>query len=211
MDAKQIAKGIVDGLSSVPGGMYYGFFRTWEGSGLAGSQLRERNQRETERFIRLIRSVASKEDPVRRLITLIMTDFYKKLDDKGKTAINNKIAYGLSRLGSKTGAQFALAYTAGSLILRKASSAVMYREFMRFSISVPLNVLMFQGLLEEAAQASRRMQFKYPQTYFRVSKENLDMVYFLVERQLEPYLNYINSPRMICKGIENELYKIISG
>ena len=197
MDAKQIAKGIVDGLSSVPGGMYYGFVRTLEGSRLAGSQLRERNQRETERFIRLIRSVVSKEEPVRRLITLIMTDFYKKLDDKGEAAINNKISYGLSRLGGKTGAQFALAYTAGSLMLRKASSAVMYREFMRFSISAPLNVLMFQGLIEEAAQASRRMQFKYPQTYFRVSKENLDMVYFLVERQLEPYLNYINSPRMI--------------
>ncbi|MDU5782000.1 MAG: hypothetical protein E6Z83_14515 [Pantoea sp.] len=91
-----------------------------------------------------------------------------------------------------------------------AVSAVVYREFVRFSVSVPLNVLMWQGLVEEAALASRRMQRNYPQTYFRVSPQNLNMVYFLVENQLEPYIRYINSNPVICKGIGNELCKILS-
>ncbi len=180
------------------------------GSGLTGGAIRDRNQRETERFIRLIRAVGSKEEPIRRLITLVMTDFYKKLNDAGKEAINNQLAYGAGHLGGKTGAQFGIAYTAGSLMIRKATSAVVYREFVRFSVSVPLNVLMWQGLIEEAALASRRMQRNYPQTYFRVSPQNLDMVYFLVENQLEPYIRYINSNPVICKGIENELCKILS-
>ncbi|KAB8313232.1 hypothetical protein EH228_03570 [Erwinia endophytica] len=68
---------------------------------------------------------------------------------------------------------------------------------------------MTQGLIEEAAEASRQMQRNYPQTYYKVSRENLDMVYFLVEPQLEPYLKYINSHPMICKGIQNELCKIL--
>jgi len=80
-----------------------------------------------------------------------MTDFYKKLNDAGKEAINNQLAYGAGHLGGKTGAQFGIAYTAGSLMIRKATSAVVYREFVRFSVSVPLNVLMWQGLIEEAA------------------------------------------------------------
>lgn len=87
---------------------------------------------------------------------------------------------------------------------------MIYREFVRFSVSVPLNLLMWQGLIEEAALASRRMQRNYPQTYFRVSPQNLDMVFFLVENQLEPYIRYINSNPMICRGIENELCKILS-
>lgn len=36
------------------------------------------------------------------------------------------------------------------------------------------------------------------------------MVYFLVENQLEPYIRYINSNPVICKGIGNELCKILS-
>lgn len=133
MDTKQIARGIVDGISSVPGLMHHGMIRTWQGSGLAGGDIRGRNQRETERFLRLIRAAGSKEQPIRRLITLVMTDFYQKLNDAGKEAINNQLAYGAGHLTGKTGTQFGLAYIVGSLMIRKAASAVVYREFVRFS------------------------------------------------------------------------------
>lgn len=39
---------------------------------------------------------------------------------------------------------------------------------------------------------------------------NLDMVYFLAEREQEPYLMYINSHPIQCKGIENEICKILA-
>lgn len=32
---------------------------------------------------------------------------------------------------------------------------------------------------------------------------NLDMVYFLFEKPPEPYLMYINSHTLMCKGIQN--------
>ncbi|GME35705.1 hypothetical protein ACJ2_33900 [Pantoea sp. QMID2] len=54
------------------------------------------------------------------------------------------------------------------------------------------------------------MKSKYPATYARVSKENLDMVYFLVERQLEPYLVFIEGHPISCKGIQNEICKIVN-
>lgn len=38
---------------------------------------------------------------------------------------------------------------------------------------------------------------------------NLDMVYFLVERPLEPYLMFIHSHPIQCKGIENEICKLL--
>ena len=85
-----------------------------------------------------------------------------------------------------------------------------YKHFIRLSASVALNVVMFQGIIEESARASRRMKAKYPSTYARVSKESLDMVYFLVEQQLEPYLVFIEGHPIDCKGIQNEICKIVN-
>ncbi|HHK8232438.1 TPA: hypothetical protein ACQVHP_004162 [Serratia marcescens] len=210
MDAKQIAHGILDGISTIPSGMYHGVVRTWQGAGLAGSSLKTRNQEETERFARMVKSMGNSEEPLRRLITIVITDFYQKLDASGKESINNKLAYGAGRLGGRTGGQFALAQFAAHMMLRKATSALAYKQFVRFGASFTLNLVMLQGLIEEAAQASRRMQVKFPQTYQKVSALNLDMAYFLVEAQLEPYLQFINSHPMLCKGIQNELCKILS-
>lgn len=99
MDAKQIAYGIVEGMSSIPSGMYQGVVRTWEGSGLAGSDLKNRNQRETERFMRLIKATADRHEPIRLLITIVINDFYAKLDNESKQAIDSKLGYGAGRMG----------------------------------------------------------------------------------------------------------------
>ena len=47
MDAKQVALGILDGISSIPNTAYMGVVRSWEGSGLAGESAKQRNQVET--------------------------------------------------------------------------------------------------------------------------------------------------------------------
>ena len=64
---------------------------------------------------------------------------------------------------------------------------------------------MFEGLLEEAALASRRMQNHYSQIYYQVHPLGLDMIYFLVEDQLKPYLEYLKGQPNFCKRVDNEL------
>ncbi|MBN1089892.1 MULTISPECIES: hypothetical protein [Pantoea] len=210
MDAKQIAYGIVEGMSSIPSGMYQGVVRTWEGSGLAGSDLKNRNQRETERFMRLIKATADRHEPIRQLITIVINDFYAKLDNESKQAIDSKLGYGAGRMGGRIGSQFFLAQFIAKRILTRILTVEAFKRFVRVGSSLSLNILMVQGLIEEASVASRRMQNRFPMTYSKVSRMNLDMVYFLVERPLEPYLIYINSHRLICERIQNELCKIIS-
>ena len=56
---------------------------------MAGSNLKTRNQEETERFARMVKSMGNSEEPLRRLITIVITDFYQKLDASGKESINN--------------------------------------------------------------------------------------------------------------------------
>ncbi|MEH0887891.1 hypothetical protein [Enterobacter sp. UNJFSC 003] len=210
MDAKQVALGILDGISSIPNTAYMGVVRSWEGSGLAGDSAKQRNQAETERFFYMLKSLGNAESPLRRLITIVFTSFYQKLNDEGKEAVNNKLGYGAGSIGGRTAGQIALAQTAASLMLNRLAIDQAYKHFIRFSASAALNVVMFQGIIEESARASRRMKATYPSTYARVSKENLDMVYFLVEQQLEPYLVFIEGHPIDCKGIQNEICKIVN-
>lgn len=210
MNAKQIAKGIYDGIASVPGGVYYSVVRTVEGSGLAGSDLKARNEYETERFMRLVKSAISREEPIRKLITIVITDFYSKLDESGKQAVNDKIGYGAGRFGGRAGAQFIVAQYIAKRILAGITTAEAFKRFVRVGSSFSLNILLIQGLIEESARASRRMRVNYPQTYIKVSPMNLDMVYFLVEKLLEPYLKFINSHPVTCKEIQHDLCKILS-
>jgi len=210
MDAKLVAKGIIDGLASIPEGLYLSAVRTAEGTGFINRQDKARNENENERFFRVLKSLASNEEPIRKLVTIVISDFYTKLDDSGKRAINDKLGYADGKLGSRVGAQaFITQYIATRIITRLRMSKLMARV-TRVASAFTFNILMIQGLIEEAARASRRMKVKYPATYFKVSPMNLDMVYFLVEGELEPFLMYINSHPIQCKGIENEICKILA-
>ncbi|MGP3592778.1 hypothetical protein [Vagococcus sp. WN89Y] len=210
MDAKLIALGIVDGLASIPEGLYLSAVRTYESTGLIDRQLKARNELENERFFRVLKSLATNEGPIRRLVTTVITDFYNKLDDKGKSAINSKLNYSDAKLGSRVGVQAAITKVIADRIISRVKMSKVMSRVTRVASAVTFNIVMIQGMIEEAARASRRMKVKYPQTYFKVSPMNLDMVYFLAERELEPYLMYINSHPIQCKGIENEICKILA-
>lgn len=199
MDIKQAALGIIDGISSIPNSAYMGMVRSWEGSGLAGQNTKQRNQVETERFFYMLKSLGNAESPLRRLVTLVFTSFYQKLNDEGKEAVNNKLGYGAGGVAGRTAGQITLAQTTAGMMLRRLAIDETYRHFIRFSASASLNLVMLQGIIEESARALRRMKTRYPFTYDRVSKDNLDMVYFLAERQLEPYLVFIEGHPMNCK------------
>lgn len=207
MDAKLIAKGIVDGLASIPEGFYLSAVRTAEGSGLIDRQYKARNENENERFFRVLKSLVSNEEPIRKLVTIVI---YMKLDDDGKTAINDRLGYADAKLGSRVGAQaFITQFLATNIITRLRAGKLMSRV-TRVASAVTFNIIMVQGLIEEAASASRRLQAQYSATYYKVSPMNLDMVYFLVESELKPYLMFINSHPVQYKGIENEICKILA-
>jgi hypothetical protein len=211
MDAKQIAKGIAEGVGSLPTSLGYSIRRTWEGSGVVGSSLKERNFRETERFVSLIRSAVDKQEPIRKLVMIVINDFYAKLDAGSKSAVASEINRAEGFIAGRSVTQFFIANKIASNIIRKASYGLIYKRFIKYSTTVTLNVVMFQGMIEEAALASRRMQAKYPKTFYKVRGMNLDMAYFLVEGFLEPYLIYINSSsNQFCAGVNHELAKIFS-
>lgn len=210
MDAKLVAKGIVDGLASIPESVYLATVRTVEGSGVLGRELKARNEYETERFIRVFKGLVSNEEPIRQLIIIVITAFYSKLDENAKKAVNNKMGYSDSKLGSRTGGQFYLTRALADKIIARIQTSRLGSYLLRGTATLTFNAIMIQGIIEEAARASRRMKENYLEMYMKVSPVNLDMVYFLVEKPLEPYLIYIHSRSMQCQRIEDEICKILN-
>ena len=101
MDASNIAKGIWDSIKDLPQSAYYGVKRTYISTGAVGYNRKLRNDRENERFYQMVKSLVSNEEPLRRLVTTVITEFYRKLDAQGKDAIHNQLAYGAGRIGGE--------------------------------------------------------------------------------------------------------------
>lgn len=167
MGAKLIAQGIVDGLASIPESVYLSEVRTWESLGLIDCQTRSRNEYDTEKFFRAFKALASSEAPIRQLITVIITDFYSKLDEDGKKAINDKIDYSNVKMRSRTGAQFYLTKIIADKIIAQVITTKLGGYLLRGFSDLAFNTIMIQGIIEEAARASRRLGAKYPSTYMK--------------------------------------------
>ncbi len=142
---------------------------------------------------------------------IVINDFYAKLDAGSKSAVAGEINRAEGFIAGRSVTQFFIANKIASNIIRKTSYGLVYKRFIKYSTTAILNVVMFQGMIEEAALASRRMQVKFPKTFYKIRGMNLDMAYFLVEGFLEPYLIYINSSsNQFCAGVNHELAKIFS-
>lgn len=208
MDASNIAQGIWDSITGLPQSLYYGAKRTYISTGAVGYDRKLRNDRENERFYQVVKLLISNEEPLRRLVTVVITKFYRKLDAQGKEAIHNQLAYGAGRIGGRLGGQVFVSQTIAMAIIKNSRSRYAYKTLYRFGASFTISTALWQGLIEEAALGSRRLENHYNVIYWKVQPQGLDMIYFVVEEQLKPYLDYISSHSQTCRRINNEICKM---
>ncbi len=208
MEASKIAQGIWDSIKGLPQSVYYGAKRTYISTGALGYDRKNRNEKETERFFQVIKGLISNEEPLRRLVTTVITEFYSKLDEQGKQAVNNQLAYGAGRVGGRVGAQVFVSQAITSAIVKNVLTGYAWKSLYRAGLSFTIGTVLWQGLIEEAALASRRMQTHYSKIYWQVKPQGLDMIYFVVESQLKPYLDFISSHPQTCQRINNEICKL---
>lgn len=208
MDVSKIAEGIWNSIKGLPNSFYYGVRRTYISMGSLGYDRKLRNEKENERFYKVIRSLAKNEEPIRRLIIIVITEFYNKLNAQGKEVVLNQIGYDAGRLAGRVGGQILAYQIISATIIKYARGSYAWKTLYGLGASFTFSAGMWQGLIEEAALASRRMRSHYPYIYWKVQREGLDMVYFVVEDQLKPYLEFITNHPEVCKRINNEICKL---
>ncbi|CAI0888819.1 hypothetical protein [Serratia proteamaculans] len=209
MDAKAVARGILEGIESLPKGIGYSVRRTWQGAGLGGGQFKRRNELETERFIKVIRAGYGIEAPLRELITVIIRDCYHRMDAETQTALGRKLNLAEGYVAGRMGTQFILVQQITHHILKKAIGSTLFKWVFKGITVAGLNIILLQGIIEQAAVSSRRLREKYPSTYHKLTPRNLDMIYFLAEEYLEPFVAYSSKSKMFCEGVNNELSKVL--
>ncbi|WP_323097987.1 hypothetical protein, partial [Serratia marcescens] len=187
----------------------YSARRTWQGAGLGGRELKRRNEIETERFIKVVRAGYGIEAPLRELIAVIIRDCYQRMDLQTQTVLSQKLNHVEGYLTGRMGTQFILVQQITHHILKKVIGSTLFKWVFKGVTIAGLNIILLQGIIEQAAVSSRRLREQYPSTYHKLTPRNLDMIYFLAEEYLEPFVAYTSKSKMFCEGVNHELSKVL--
>lgn len=192
------AIGFTHGILSVPtdiGYLAYGYMHT-DG----------RYYRETEkiRMLTAIRHGILENHHFASTIETVLTLFNKNISEKKQDAIYAKT------VASITGRVVTNAVVAGKLassIAQRSSLLVKLRG------GIVGNTLLIGGMMERCIYTSERLQRNNPEVYNALKPRNYDLLYFLVEPALHPFIEALNIKRLhglsafekILDKIENEI------
>ncbi|MFI3309860.1 hypothetical protein [Ewingella allii] len=187
--AKRIAKiiispetaiGFVHGIMSVPtdiGYLAYGFINT-----------NSRYQRETERIrmVGAIRHGILENHNFMRTIETVLNIFNKSVPESKQNTIY-----------SKTMASVAGRTLTNSLIAGKIATTIAQRSSVLITIRGGLigNTLLVGGMIERCLYTSDRLLKNNPEVYNALRHRNYDLLYFLVEPALNPFVEALNVRR----------------
>ena len=107
------------------------------------------------------------------------------------------------------GTQFILVQQITHHIFEKVIGSTLFKWVFKGVTIAGLNIILLQGIIEQAAVSSRRLREQYPSTYHKLTPRNLDMIYFLAEEYLEPFVAYTSKSKMFCEGVNHELSKVL--
>ncbi|WP_380180463.1 hypothetical protein [Kalamiella sp. sgz302252] len=188
--AKRIAKiilspesaiGFVHGVLSVPtdiGYLAYGFIDT-----------DSRYQRETERIrmMTAIRHGILENHNFVKTVEIVLSRFNEAVPEHKQNAIYGKV---IASLAGRT--------ITNSLLAGKLASVIAGRSSFLITLRGGLigNTLLIGGMVERCIYTSERLQQHSPDLYFSLRSKDLDLLYFLVEPALNPFVEALKVKRI---------------
>ena len=195
MNFLAIAEGIVSGVISIPVDLFYGVRRTAEDVGLMGRDVRLENQAERERLVNLIGEVFRNRNILIRPVEIILDHFFDVLPDdalqrlvSAAPGIASAVAPTVARSVARSQAKKQLSKLIATKIVERAITRAVAQRVAKFGVGLVVSGVLLQGTLERASNASQRLRQDHPVIYRQIRSENLDMIYFLVEDFMTPYL-----------------------
>ena len=71
----------------------------------------------------------------------------------------------------------------------RITARVIAQRLTKFGVGFAISAVLIQGLIERASNASRRLEVANPALYRKLKQENLDMIYFIAEEELAPFVS----------------------
>lgn len=217
-----ISKAIVEGIVSIPKDLVDGVERTAEDIGLFGKEVQQENALERERLWSLIENVFKSSAPLVTLVEIILTDFFDKVPDEVLEKMINKAlpyinqmvigdddqAEAAVRRKARREMKKALINLVNRKVVEKAIQRAIAKRIAKIGVGLAVSALLFQGLIEQASDASKRLQMSHPRLHQELKNRDLDMIFFLVEDYLQPFLDAIRLQRNFPSQFDEILERI---
>lgn len=190
MDAKMTVQAIASGLISIPEDIYLGVERTLQDFGLSDGRsfTQRRNMDDDLRVMRALRNLIRDRNTIRKVAELIVNDVLDRLPQPTLQKIHDKLVGGGITFASRAALQIAISTYLGTKVLGGMLLPVMTKLAVRGTTGAMLGGIVTQGLISRACSTSRRLQHENPGLWRRLSVHDYDMLYFLFEEPLKPYI-----------------------
>lgn len=202
----EIGGAILEGIVMIPVDTYYGVRRTAEDFGASGADVRRKNAEERDRVATMIADAVRNRRLIARTVEIAVSDFLDKLPEATQDQIRQSAQNSGVKFGSNKAAQITLSTYLGRKLTERIMAGVVAKRLAKFGVGALLSVVLLQGMMERASNASERLRMANPGLYRRLKQENLDMVYFLTEEELAPFVSTdvarLRSPRALEAFIE---------
>lgn len=181
---------IFEGVISIPVDLYYGGRRTLEDIGVFGEEVAAENARERERVFKLVQSALRDPKVLERVVRVIVEDFVSRLPDSTIDKINEKLKLRGIEFLSRQGTKFVLSGYLALQITQRIITKQVAKRAAKLGVGLAVSAVLLQGMLERASNASHRLKVLNPKIYNALKKQDLDMIYFMVEETLAPLIEF---------------------
>ncbi len=201
MKALSIAEALGQGMISVPETLWDGIKRTGQGLAFWDTEeeikIGEQNRRAYHVLLDVIRyGIIKRNSPVEKAIRIILYNFYESLSPSAKEKVIEAAVLKGCFLWGKSISSAGLANYSSEVFIEQLAANSTIKTFLKFTMGATFSLLAMQGLLYKAGAASDRLRAKHPKLYQQLRAKNLDMIYFLIEKPAQKYLDAIRLKRM---------------
>lgn len=206
-DAYNVAVACGEGIVSVGEDLAYGVERTAQGLNFSNPSRQVAIATENELLAKLLadmvkHGINTPKNPLYRVVKLILSEYYQHIPEeilkKLAEKLGLKIAYygGRMVIGKKIAEKIALKIAA------KVALTAAYKQLAKkigvsagasaTGVGIPISLLMLQGVVQRASKASQRLKKRQPALWLSMRQSGgLDMIYFIVEKPMQPYIDGI--------------------
>lgn len=168
--------------------------------------------REDKRLVLALGKIYNRKD-----VTLDMVEIYfrKTLNRLGEqkskdliTNIHNLLGKAAEHASAKA-SKLALSFTLANLIINSRDFKQNHIKLVNSFSTWFVNGATLYSKAQVAASAANRLKFQDPQYYQALYKENIEMLYFLIEPQMSEIIYQVNSGDNNAQVIGDALYEIL--
>ncbi|EPC4043951.1 hypothetical protein ACRZPF_004805 [Enterobacter mori] len=168
--------------------------------------------REDKRLVLALGEIYNRKDVTLDMVEIYFRKTLNRLgEQKSKDLINNihNLLGKTAEHASAKASKLALSFTLANLIINSRDFKQNHIKLVNSFSTWFVNGATLYSKAQVAASAANRLKFQDPQYYQALYKENIEMLYFLIEPQMSEIIYQVNSGDNNAQVIGDALYEML--